>query len=89
MQTQAYVAVLTEEGVRSMKTYVTFGQNHAHDVNGQTFDKDCVAVIEAEDADAGRDLAFEIFGAKFGVSYSDDNWDASIMRFFPRGLMYV
>jgi hypothetical protein len=31
-----------------MKTYVTFGQDHAHAVNGKTFDKDCVAIIHSE-----------------------------------------
>ena len=29
-----------------MKTYVTFGQAHVHNINGVIFDKDCVAVVE-------------------------------------------
>ena len=36
-----------------MKTYVTFGFDHAHAINGKTFDKDCVAVIESESAENG------------------------------------
>ena len=59
-----------------MKVYITFGQGHAHSVSGKTFDKDSVAVIEAEDEGAGREKAFEYFGNKWCWSYSEDNWDA-------------
>lgn len=72
-----------------MKTYVTFGQIHTHTVNGKTFDKDSVAVIEAEDNSAGRDKAFELFDDKFFTTYTEDQWDESKLRFFPRGYIEV
>lgn len=68
-----------------MKTFFTFGQEHAHSVNGKTFDKDCVCVIEAEDEGAARDKAFEVFGPKFCFSYPEAKWDESSMSYFPRG----
>ena len=70
-----------------MKTYVTFGQVHVHSVNGKTFDKDCVAVIEADNAVEGRAKAFEYFGRKFCVEYPEDRFDFDLMRFFPRGFI--
>ena len=69
-----------------MKTYVTFGQIHAHSVNGKTFDKDCVAVIESDDAESGRARAVELFGLKFFTTYFDKAPD---MTYFPRGLISV
>lgn len=73
-----------------MKTYVTFGQIHVHSVNGKTFDKDCVAVIEAKDAEAGRAKAFEIFGEKFCFTYPEDKFiKDKMMEWFPRGLIEV
>jgi len=70
-----------------MKTYITFGQVHAHSVNGKTFDKDCVAVINAEDAHKGRALAFEWFAGEFHRSFSDDDWNSDVLQYFPRGLI--
>lgn len=71
-----------------MKTYVTFGQEHAHRANGNTFDKDSIAVIEAKNAEEGRNLAFELFGFKFGTSYPEESWkEAEMMSFFPRGYL--
>lgn len=69
-----------------MTTYVTFGQEHAHSVNGKTFDKDCVAVFPSETANAGRDKAFELFGDKFCFEYFNKQPD---MTYFPRGLIWV
>lgn len=71
----------------SNKTYVTFGQEHAHRVNGSTFDKDSVAVINCDSPEHGRALAFELFGAKFCFEYHEDQFDHSNMVYFPRGLI--
>lgn len=68
------------------RTYVTFGQEHTHSVNGKTLDKDCVAVINCVDAKAGRALAIEFFGDKFFSTYSEDKID---MEFYPRGYIEV
>jgi len=69
------------------KTYVTFGQEHAHRINNQTFDKDCVAVIECTDMHNGRQLAFEIFNRQFCFEYHEEQFDKVDMRYFPRGLI--
>lgn len=72
-----------------MKTFVTFGQVHRHNINGVLLDKDCVAVIEAETAEKGRKKAFELFGQKFCFEYSEKTWDANNMVYFPRGYIYL
>ncbi len=59
-----------------MRTYVTFGQTHAHSVNGKTFDKDCVAVIKTEKAWEGRD--------------KEEYWkENEQLKYFPRGYINV
>lgn len=72
-----------------MKTYVTFGTMHKHEVNGRVFNKDCVAVIHSGSASEGRALAFEYFGPAFCFEYPEDYFDVGIMRHFPRGFVEV
>lgn len=73
----------------TMKTYITFGQAHIHRVNNKIFDKDCVAVIEAESESAARKIAFEHFGPVWSFSYPEDRWGKDEMKYFPRGLIEV
>ena len=68
-----------------MNIYITFGQVHAHHVNGKTFDKDSVAVIECDTHADGRKKAFAYFGEKFFTSYES----LPDMEYFPRGLISV
>lgn len=70
-------------------TYVTFGQDHAHRVNGKTFDCDCVAAIQADNAADGREKAFELFDRKFCFEYFEDAFDKESMRYYPRGIIEV
>lgn len=70
-------------------TYVTFGQIHTHSINGKTLDTNCVAVIKSEDAEKGREIVFQLFGSKFCMEYPEDYFDPKIMRYFPRGLIYI
>lgn len=72
-----------------MKTYVTFGQVHVHSVNGKTFDKDCVAVIESDSAEQGRKLAFAYFDNKFCFEYPEQYWKEEKLEYFPRGYIGV
>lgn len=67
-----------------MKTYVTFGQEHIHRINGKIFDKDCVAVVNGD-----RDKVFELFGAKFSFEYPEERWKEDKMKYFPRGYIEV
>ena len=72
-----------------MKTYITFGFDHAHRVNGKTLDHDCVAVINHTEEEDGRAIAFELFGPKFCMEYSEKYWDESKLSYFPRGYVTV
>tara|TARA_R110000744_G_C19371578_1_gene562724 strand:- start:22632 stop:22853 length:222 start_codon:yes stop_codon:yes gene_type:complete len=72
-----------------MKTYVTFGQAHTHSINGKTLNKDTVAVIESESAEAGREMAFDLFCDKFCFEYPEEHWDDSKMHYFPKGYVKV
>lgn len=65
-----------------MKTYVTFGYDHFHKINGKIFDKGCVALIEGD-----REKVFEIFGRKFCFEYPEDQWDPRMLFYFPRGVI--
>jgi len=69
-----------------MKTYITFGQSHAHRVNGKTFDCNCVAAIESEGEEQGRKKAFELFGPMWCFSYIGS---PPKMEYFPRGIIDV
>jgi hypothetical protein len=69
------------------KTYVTFGQDHAHTIAGKIFNKDCVAVINCADREDGRRIAFECFGPKFCFEYHEKEFSQESLRFFPRGLI--
>jgi hypothetical protein len=70
------------------KTFVTFGQVHVHSVNGITFDKDCIAVVNGD-----REKVFEIFGPQFCFEYPEASWEtmgmAEKMHYFPRGYIEV
>lgn len=67
-----------------MKTFVTFGQIHIHKINGKIFDKDCVAIVNGD-----RNEVFEIFDRKFCFEYSEDEWDDSSIKYYPRGYIEV
>ena len=70
-------------------TYVTFGQTHAHSVNGKIFHKDVVARIPAKDASDGRAKAFKLFDGIFAFEYFDKEWDESSMKFYPGGYVDI
>lgn len=44
-----------------MKIFITFGQDHRHEIDGVVFDKDCVAVISAINGRVGFDKTFGLF----------------------------
>lgn len=69
------------------KFYITFGQVHVHRTNGKTFDCDCVALIEAENFNIGRRIAFDLFGDKFHNQYTEGEWSKDKAAFFPRGVI--
>lgn len=70
-----------------MKTYVTFGQGDTHRINNKTFNKDCVAVIEAVDAVEGHRIVETNFGREYFTSYPEKSFNHDSMQFFPRGFI--
>lgn len=68
-----------------MICFITFGQVHAHHVNGITFDKDLVAAIECSDEMEGRTLAFATFGDQWHQCIREDQWPERNWKYFPRG----
>jgi len=71
------------------KMFVTFGQNHAHAIDGTTFDKDSICVIKCGSYGEGRDIAMEAFNKKFCTSYYEEEWDGEKMMYFPRGYLFL
>jgi hypothetical protein len=70
--------------------YITFGQRHTHSLPKRpTFDKDCVARIKCRNYSHGRERAFQLFGDKWHNAYAAEEFDPSIMRYYPRGIIDV
>ena len=70
-------------------TYVTFGQDHKHVIGDATFDKDCIATIECNNAREGRQLAVDNFGEKFCTTYHENEFPEDSLKYFPRGFLEV
>lgn len=61
--------------------WFTFGQSHAHRVNGKTFDCDCVVKITHLEP---RQEMCRNFGTKWAMEYEEE---PDIEWFFPRGVI--
>ena len=64
------------------KTYITFGQVHVHNINGKTFDRNCVAEVDLPEEEARA-----IFMPTFCFSYTD--LEKIDMSYFPRGIIQL
>lgn len=82
---QEFIKIIKE--LRMKKTYVTFGQGHYHNIRGQIFNPNTVAIIPCEDAADGRAMAFATFGPKFCFEYHEDQFKQESMKFFPEGFV--
>ena len=71
------------------KYYITFGQVHAHAIAGITYDRDCVAELEAETRQEAHQTAMEIFDGKFHQCVTEKECDEEFMSYFPRGILKV
>lgn len=65
-------------------TIVTFGQAHRHEIGGQVFDKDCVALVHGD-----RSEVFRLFGRQWCFEYPVDQWDETKLAYYPRGYVEV
>ena len=72
-----------------MKTYVTFGQAHTHNVGGVVLNKDVVGVVEADSFKAACDVVEATFGQEYCFSYPEEHWSESKMKFFPDGYVHL
>jgi hypothetical protein len=63
--------------------YFSFGQSHAHAINGFTYDKDVIVKITAPDP---RAVMFRVFGHTWAMEYTEETLDLS---YFPRGIKEV
>lgn len=72
-----------------MKTFITFGQGHAHRHGNVTLDCNIVAVIERPTEKEARDRAFELWGDKWAFSYPEHRFGPEQQKFFPRGTIEV
>ena len=68
-----------------MTRYVTFGQDHRHEIGGVVFDSNCVAKVDGD-----RAKVFEIFGPKFCMEYTEEVFTKSVAHWpYLRGIIEV
>ena len=70
------------------KFYISFGQVHVHSVNGKTFDKNCLAEIEADSHEEAHKEAMDIFKGVFHNCYTEKRLP-EVLHYFPRGVIKV
>ena len=70
--------------------YITFGQAHAHCIAGVTYDRNCVAMIQAPDESQAREKAFEIFGNKWSFIHLEGSSELfDLETYYPKGIIKV
>lgn len=69
-----------------MKFYISFGQAHAHSINGQTFDKDSLMAVEASDEIDARIYVNAVTGGRWSSLYYPDQLP-EVAHYFPRGVI--
>ena len=70
------------------KFYISFGQIHIHSINGKTFDKDCLARIEAESYEEAHKKAMEIFNGVFHNCH-EENELSQVIEYYNRGVIAI
>jgi len=71
-----------------MKTFVSFGQDHVHEIDGKRFDARCIAVIHHNESHEGRQIAHDLFGVKFCTTYEEGYFTPEKMaRWYSRGFI--
>jgi hypothetical protein len=65
--------------------WITLGQIHTHIINGRTVDHNTVLEIEAEDKAEAMRRAYEYFGNRFSIVYTEK----PRMEYYPGGIVKV
>lgn len=68
------------------KFYVSFGQAHAHALNGVTYDKNSLMEVEAPNDLAARIDIMRAIGPKWSMIYPEDAL-TDVLDHFPRGIV--
>ena len=69
-----------------MEFYISFGQAHTHSINGQTFDKDSLMLVDADDEINARLYVNAITGGRWSSIYYPDELP-KLLHYFPRGVL--
>lgn len=70
------------------KYYITFGQAHAHAIAGETYDRNCLAELEAESHQEAHEEAMRIFNGKFHNCHTEKELP-EVIKYYPRGIIKV
>lgn len=66
--------------------YISFGSDHAHRVDGFTYDRNVLMGIKAETEGDARVVAFALFGPKFCTSYDENR---VTLKNYPNGVRFL
>lgn len=76
----------TAKSAPQLKTaWFSFGQGHAHRINGKTFDCDCLVEITSEDP---RETMLETFKDKWSMEY-DEAKMKKFLHLYKRGIIVL
>ena len=70
-----------------MKFFISFGQGHAHRIDGFTYDCDSLMLVEAKDEMTARLGLNQLLKGKWSSLYHQLSSDT--LRYFPRGVINV
>lgn len=69
-----------------MKFYASFGQEHAHRINNQTYDLDSLLLVGAPDVISARLAIHELTGGHWCGTYTEEELPG-VLHYFPRGIL--
>lgn len=64
--------------------YITFGQVHAHRIDGKTYDCDAVMLVKADNEITARLYVNALTGGKWAGIYTENDVQ---MHYYPRGVL--
>lgn len=70
------------------KYYITFGQIHAHSITGKTFDRNCLAEIEADTHEQAHNTAMRVFNGQFHHCHTEKELP-EVIKYYPRGIIKI
>ena len=69
-----------------MKFYISFGQAHAHRIDGFTYDCDSLMLVEAPGELAARLGVNKLINGKWSGLYQESDLQ-DVIKYFPRGVI--